>query len=256
VSRTDVWLFFAGAFASSVNAAAGGGTLLSFPSLMAAGLSPLAANATSTVALLPGYLASLAAYRAEMRNLRRDAAFATIPSLLGGCLGAWLLLHLGGAVFAKVVPVLLVTAAGLLLAQPLLARLLARRPTLDHPAAVFLAIFVVAVYGGYFGAGAGIVFLAAMGLLYKRDLGEVNAIKVFANLLANVVAAVTLVVLELAHPTGAVRFRVAAPLALGALAGGYLGVRLARRLPPAALRGFASFVGVSIAVYFIFFRRG
>jgi uncharacterized membrane protein YfcA len=113
----------------------------------------------------------------------------------------------------------------------------------------------VAVYGGYFGAGSGIVFLAAMGLLYKRDLGEVNAIKVFASLLANVVAAVTLVVLELAHPTGAVRFRAAAPLALGALAGGYLGVRVARRLPPAALRGFASFVGVAIAVYFIFFRR-
>jgi uncharacterized membrane protein YfcA len=255
VLRTDLWLFFAGALASSVNAAAGGGTLLSFPSLMAAGLSPLSANATSTVGLLPGYLASLAGYRREVSKLRADVVFATIPSLVGGALGAWLLLRLGSAVFAKVVPVLLVVSAGLLLAQPLVSRLLAHRPAFDHPAAVFGAIFIVAVYGGYFGAGSGILFLAAMGLLYNRDLGEVNAIKVFVSLLANVIAAATFVVLELVRPTGALHFRAAAPLALGALAGGYVGVRVARRLPPTALRGFAAIVGLAIAVYFVVFRR-
>src|SRR5256885_3658729 len=103
-----LWLFFAGALAASVNAAAGGGTLLSFPSLLAAGLSPLAANATSTVGLLPGYLASVAGYRADTRDLRADLVRAVPPSLLGGALGGYLLLSLGGAFFARIVPVLLV----------------------------------------------------------------------------------------------------------------------------------------------------
>jgi hypothetical protein len=254
VRRIDLWLFFAGALASSVNAAAGGGTLLSFPSLMAAGLSPLSANATSTVGLLTGYIASLAGYRKEMRKLRGDVVSATVPSMIGGVLGAWLLVRLGSAVFARVVPALLVVAALLLLSQPFLARLLRRRPAVERPTVIFAAVFVIALYAGYFGAGAGILFLGAMGLLYHRDLGEVNAIKVFVALLANVIAAATFVVLELAHPTGALRFRAALPLALGALAGGYVGVRIARRLRPVLLRGFAAFVGVAIAVYFVLFR--
>jgi len=253
--RTDLWLSFAGLLASCVNAAAGGGTLLSFPSLMAAGLSPLAANATSTVGLLTGYLASVAGYRAQMRRLRGEVVFTIIPSLLGGTLGAWLLLKLGAAFFARMVPTLLIVAALLLLAQPLLGAVLRRATRVDRPAPLFAAIFVVALYGGYFGAGSGILFLAAMGLLYGRDLGQVNAIKVFVSLLANVIAAATFVVLELSRPTGALSWRAALPLSLGAFAGGYVGVRVARRLPPAALRGFAAAVGIAIALYFLFFRR-
>lgn len=187
--RTALWLFFAGLLASSVNAAAGGGTLLSFPSLMAAGLSPIAANATSTVGLLSGYLASVAGYRSDMRRLRGEV------------------------------------------------------------------IFIVALYAGYFGAGAGILFLAAMGLMYGRDLGQVNAIKVFVSLLANVIAAITFMVLEVLHPTGTLSFRAVVPLAIGAVSGGYLGVRVARRLPPKGLRTFAATIGLGIAVYFLFFRR-
>lgn len=253
--RTDLWLFAAGVLASSVNAAAGGGTLLSFLSLMAAGLSPLAANATSTVGLLSGYLASVAGYRAQMRRLRGEVIFTIIPSLLGGSLGAWLLLELGAAFFARVVPALLVIAALLLLAQPLLSAVLRRAARVDRPAPLFAAVFVIALYGGYFGAGAGILFLAAMGLLYGRDLGQVNAIKVFVSLLANVIAAATFIALELARHSGALSWRAAAPLSLGALAGGFLGVRVARRLPPAALRAFAAAVGVFIAGYFLFARR-
>lgn len=251
--QTDLWLFFAGVLASSVNAAAGGGTLLSFPSLLAAGLSPLAANATSTVGLLTGYFASVAGYRKEMGKMRGEVAATVVPSLLGGILGAWLLIRLGGAFFARIVPGLLIASAALLLSQPLLARFLLGKRRRAHPAFVVAgAIFVVALYAGYFGAGAGILFLAAMGLLYDRDLGQVNAIKVFVSLLANVIAAVTFVVLELMHPSGALVWRAAAPLALGALTGGYVGVRIARRLPPTALRGFAALVGACIGVYFIF----
>src|SRR5438132_1527905 len=135
---------------------------------MAAGLSPIAANATSTVGLLTGYMASAAGYRAHMRQLRGEVVFTIIPSLLGGSLGAWLLLKLGAAFFARVVPTLLVTGSVLLLAQPLLGALLRRSVRFDQPAALFAAIFVIALYGGYFGAGVGILFLAAMGLLYGR----------------------------------------------------------------------------------------
>src|SRR5256885_15509850 len=99
-----LWLFFAGALAASVNAAAGGGTLLSFPSLMAAGLTPLAANATSTVGLLSGYLASVAGYRTDMRQLRGEVLFTIVPSIIGGALGAWLLVAMGAAFFARIVP--------------------------------------------------------------------------------------------------------------------------------------------------------
>lgn len=252
--RTDLWLFAAGLLASSVNAAAGGGTLLSFPALLAAGLSPIAANATSTVGLLCGYLTSLAGYRAHLRQLRGEVIFAVVPSLIGGALGAKLLLVLGPVFFARVVPGLLAGAALLLLAQPLLGMLLRRRARFDHPAALFVALFVIALYGGYFGAGAGILFLAAMGLLYGRDLRQVNAIKVFVSLLANVIAAATFVALEISHPTGALAWRAAAPLSLGAIAGGSIGVRVARRLPAAGLRGFSALLGLAMAAYFLVFR--
>ena len=250
--RTDLWLFISGLIASSVNAAAGGGTLLSFPSLLAAGLSPIAANATSTVGLVPGYFAALVGYRLELKALRGDAVRAIAPSVLGGALGAWLLLRLGGAVFARIVPLLLLGSAALLLANRPISRALAHRKIrFDSPLAVFAATFTIAVYAGYFGAGAGILFLAAMGLLLKRDLGQINALKVLVSLISNVVAAATLAILELRHPTGALVFRADLPLALGAMAGGYLGVSVVRRLPPAALRSFAAAVGFAIAIYLV-----
>ena len=249
--RTDLLLLAAGLVASLVNAAAGGGTLLSFPALLAVGLSPIAANATSTVGLLTGYLASTAEYRGEVGKLRGEMLATVLPSIAGGAFGAWLLLHLGGAFFARIVPVLLVGAALLLLTQPLAARLVHKRVRAENRALVVLGIFVIAIYGGYFGAGAGILVLAAMGLIYNRDLSQVNAIKVFVSLIANLIAAASFVALELAHPTGALHYRAAAPLAVGAIAGGFLGARFAKRLPPAALRAFAACVGIAIAVYFI-----
>jgi len=122
---------------------------------------------------------------------------------------------------------------------------------MDRPFALVAGTFIVALYGGYFGAGAGIVFLAVMGLLIPRPLGEVNAVKIFVSLLANLLAALTFILLELFHPTGALVFRAAAPLAVGSVLGGYFGFRVVRRLPPSALRSFAAAVGVAIAVYLI-----
>jgi uncharacterized protein len=246
----DLLLFAAGWIASSMNAAAGGGTLLSFPSLMAAGLSPIAANATSTVGLLTGYFASVHGYREDMKKMRGEVVATVVPSIIGGCVGAWGLLALGNAFFARVVPILLIGSSALLLLQPLVAKLVSRSHIHSH-AAAFVAVLLMATYAGYFGAGVGILFLAAMGFLYGRDIGQVNAIKVFVAMLANVIAAITFVVLELAHPSGTLSWRAAAPLALGAFFGGFTGVRIARRLPPSALRGFAALIGVSIAVWLV-----
>jgi hypothetical protein len=251
--RNDVLLFFAGLIASAINAAAGGGTLLTFPSLLAAGLSPLAANATSTVGLLTGYFSSVGGYREDMRRMRGEVLASVIPSIVGGVLGAWLLLALGSAFFNRIIPALLIGSAATLLLQPLFARFVTTSKVQSR-AAVFVAVFLISVYAGYFGAGVGILFLAAMGLMYQRDLGQVNAIKVFVSTVSNVLAAITFVVLELRHPTGAISWRATAPLAAGALVGGFVGVTIARKLPAAALRAFAALVGISIAVYLIFFK--
>lgn len=254
LSRSDLWLFFAGALAASVNAAAGGGTLLSFPALLAAGLSPLAANVTSTVGLLPGSFSSLAGYRRELRELRVYVARTLFPAIVGGVFGAWLLLALGGAVFARIVPALLIGGSLLLLLQPLVSRLLLGKSSAapgEKLSVIVLANLLISIYGGYFGAGMGILFLAAMGMLIQQPLGQVNALKVFNTTITNLVGALTFVVLELLHPTGALQFRSAAPLACGAIFGGYFGVKLVRKLPSSVLRGFAAAVGVAIAIYIV-----
>ncbi|HXN82109.1 MAG TPA: sulfite exporter TauE/SafE family protein [Myxococcales bacterium] len=263
MNRSDLWLGMAGFLAGSVNAAAGGGTLLSFPSLLALGMSPLAANATSTVGLLPGSVASIFAYRRELTAARADAGRLLMPSIVGGVAGAWLLLFLGDRVFAAVVPSLLLIGSALLVVQPLVARWLLRRAARNPaPAAapsnpsstwpVLGVSLLVAIYAGYFGAGAGIVFLGAMGLLLTLPLSDVNALKVVMTAVSNGVAAITFAVLQIRHPgQDGLQFRAALPLCAGALLGGYLGVRLVRRLPPWALRAFSALVGVGIAFYMV-----
>ena len=262
MTKTDLWLFLAGAVAASVNAAAGGGTLLSFPSLLALGLTPLAANATSTVGLLPGSIAAVWAYRRELLALKAEGVLILVPALLGGAVGAFVLLKLGNGVFVKVVPVLLLFAAGLLAAQPLLSRLLQKRGAAPEALAAAGAlaglgpavavVLFISVYAGYFGAGAGILFLGAMGLVLTRPLGELNALKVLSAAAANGVGAATIILLEWRHPTGALSCRHALPLAAGAIIGGYFSVHLVRRLPAWALRAFASSVGVAIALWLAF----
>jgi uncharacterized protein len=254
--RADLWLLLAGLVAGSVNAAAGGGTLLTFPVLLASGLSPIAANVTSTVGLLPGMFSSTGGYGRELAaHLRCEAKRQILPSALGGAVGAWLLLALGEVVFARIAPALLIVSAVLIAAQPVVARWLGRhRPEHAHPAAAALIPFAVSVYGGYFGAGQGILFLAAMGLLLPRPIGELNALRILNALINSCVGALTFIVLEAVRPTGALDFRAALPLAVGSLVGGWVGVRIVRRLPAPVLRGFAASVGIFIGLYLAFRR--
>jgi uncharacterized protein len=250
--RPDLLLFLTGIVSGAVNSVAGGGTFLAFPVLIGvAGLSTVAANATCTVGLLPGMVASTGGYFRELfAQLRRDARRQIVPSALGGALGAWLLIALGERVFAQVIPWLLITSAALIAAQPLIGRwLLKHRPEHGYPAASLAVPFAVSVYGGYFGAGQGIAFVAGMGLLLPRAMGELNALRILNAMVNTVVAALTFIVLEARHPTGAVDLRAALPLGMGSLLGGWAGVHVARRLPAGVLRAVLACVGMAIGAY-------
>ena len=153
-------------------------------------------------------------------------------------------------------PCLRIFASALLLLQPVISRVAARGPATPSGrgqaligVSAIATCLLVATYGGYFGAGAGILFLGGMGALVARPLGEINALKVFVTVVTNTIAALTFVALEAREPTGALVWRAAIPLAVGSIAGGWVGVHVVRRLPAAALRTFAAAVGVGIALW-------
>jgi hypothetical protein len=230
------WLLLAGAaFAAGVvNAIAGGGSLLSFPALLLTGMPPVAANATNTAAIWPGTVSSAWAYRRLIGEERRRAGVLAVPSLVGGLAGSILLLHTAERTFRAVVPWLILFAAALLSAQGPVSRWVARRVPAEGgkvPLALWVAQLLIAVYGGYFGAGIGILMLAAMAVFLPDTLQHANALKVLFSLLINGIAAVYIL------GVGAVHLPEAGLMAVAALGGGWAGAHLAQRLPAAALRG-------------------
>jgi uncharacterized membrane protein YfcA len=234
--------------AGVVNTLAGGGTLLTFPSLTRV-VPEVVANATSTVALVPGSLAGAWGLRHELRGTGPWLALLIGPSLLGGLAGALLLTRLDPRYFALLVPWLLLTASLLFLAQPALARRLPSSggDVLPSPrlcAGVVVFQLGVAVYGGYFGAGIGILMLSALGLMGLGDVHRMNGVK---NLLAVCINGVSVVVFVL---DGKVDWRYAPLMAAGAIAGGYAGARVGRRLPRALVRWFVISVGLVLSAYY------
>jgi uncharacterized membrane protein YfcA len=240
-----VLLAGASGVAGVVNAVAGGGTLLTFPALLAAGIAPVAANATNTVALVPGQLASAYAYRSYLADERRRAMVLAVPSLVGGTVGAALLLLLPAQTFEAIVPWLILFACVLLAAQGPIKAAVARWPHANHPAALWIAQLFISVYGGYFGAGIGILMLAAMAILIPSSLQHSNALKVLYALLINFMAAAIFVA------SGAARMPEATLMAAASIVGGFLGAKLAQRLPPLGMRLFAIGIGVYAAVRFL-----
>jgi len=234
----------AGFLGGASNAIAGGGTLLTYPALLAAGVPPVTANTTSSVGLLAGYAGGSLAYRRELDRQGDRIRGLLITSLLGGSVGAVLLLLTPGAGFQAVVPYLILLSCLLLAAQPRIAKALASRGTTSkHPGwEVQLSVGLGAVYGGYFGAGLGVVLLAVLGLLLADDLQRLNALKGVLSLAINLVGALIFVV------TGYVAWFAAGLLAAGAFLGATLGVGLARRLPAAAVRAGVVSAGVVVAV--------
>lgn len=238
---------FLSTIASAANAIAGGGTLLTFPALIGLGISPLVANATSTVALWPGSMSSMYGYRDALRDGRPWALAFAIPSMLGGALGAWLLVVTPERRFAALVPYLVLGATLVFLAQAPLLRLVAhRRPvatTIAPSAAFIVAQFFVAIYGGYFGAAAGIVMLASLSLMGLTDIHMMNGLKNWGAICFNGVAVLFFVL------SGLVNWPVAIVMSLGAAIGGWTGSRVAQRLPRERVRSLVGVIGLASAAW-------
>lgn len=233
-----------GVLAGAVNAVAGGGTLVSFPALLAVGVPPVAANITSSIGLLSGYLGGSVAYRRELSG-QGDRVRALLPfALAGGVLGAVLLLLTPDATFRAVVPYLVLASCALLAAQPRLARTLSsrRHGSPEVHWGVRVGVGVGAVYGSYFGAGLGVLLLALLGILIADDLQRHNALKGLLSLLINVVGVVVFLV------STHVRWGYVAVLAVTAYVGAIGGVAVARRLPPAVMRALVVGTGTVVGV--------
>jgi uncharacterized protein len=236
----------------AVNALAGGGTLITFPALIAVGVPALNANVTNTVALVPGYLGGALSQRADLSGQRRRVIAAAVPAAAGGLVGGSLLLWTGATLFEALVPWLILGATALLAVEPWLKKSAARRlgtprtGERQHLAGVGVAAFTGSVYGGYFGAGLGIILLALFSSLLPDSLKRVNALKQTVSLLANGAAAV------LFAATGEVAWAAAAVMAVGALLGGALGGRFAGRVREDILRWVIVALGSVVAtVYFV-----
>jgi len=252
LSLTQLFLVVLAALVGgAMNSIAGGGTLLTFPALIGLGVPPISANATSTVALWPGAAGSMWGYRAELSGSRLWALGFAVPSILGGGVGAWLLLRTPPDRFAALVPWLVWGATVLFMVQRPLVRWFAesREPraqgrsdaalTATRPPFSFLACqFGVAVYGGYFGAGVGILMLAALGFMGLRNIHRMNGLKNWGGLCMNAVAATMFVF------SGLVNWPVALAMAAGATAGGYLGSRGAQRVPQDLVRAAVVVIGL------------
>ena len=238
-----------------MNAIAGGGTLITFPALVAAGLSPLVANATSTVALVPGALTSMLGYRSELAGARRWALALALPSLLGGAFGAWLLLHTPGALFSHVVPWLVLGATALFVTQRPLLRWI-KQHQVTHPdddeltaagptPALLGWQFLVGIYGGYFGAGVGILMLAALGFMGFTNLHRMNGLKNWGGFCMNMIASVSFAF------SGIVEWPIALSMAVAAMAGGYLGSKGAQRVAQHHVRYAIAIVGTLSGIWLL-----
>ena len=233
-----------GALAGGVNALAGGGTLIAFPTLLAIGLPAVQANTTTSVGLVLGYASGARAYRPELVGQGPRARALLPAAVLGGALGAVLLLALPSSSFEAAVPWLLLVACALIAVQPRVGGWLTRRGVAGpHPGwEVQLAIAVAAVYGAYFGAGLSVIVFAVLGLLVPDEPLRLNALRGLLSLAVNLVGAAVFVV------TGHVSWSAAVLLALGAWFGARYGVLLARRLSPSAVRAGVVLAGVVVAV--------
>lgn len=241
------FLLAAGLVSGAVNAVAGGGSLLVFPALLAVGFPPLAANVTNSVAQWPGYVGILAGARHELPGQGRRLALTSFVAVFGSAVGCVLLLVLPGSVFDAVVPGLVLLASALLGLQPFLKKWIgALEPgRADRTALLLPAIFLAAIYGGYFGGALGVILIATLSLCAGDELKRLNATKAVLSL---VVASVTVVIFALRAP---VDWTAVALLAPTTLIGGYLGARLARRLKENVLRAAVVALGLAVGIYLL-----
>lgn len=241
-------LFVAGALGGTLNSVAGGGSFIAFPALLWTGVPPIPANATNTIALWTGAAASGGAYRSRLNVPRRVMVPLLVASLIGGLLGAVLLLKTPAHTFMRVLPWLTLGATLLFAFGKRLAG--KRGSVIEHQmtstalAGATVFQFVVGVYGGYFGGGMGIVMLAMLAALGMSDIHAMNALKSVMGFVINGVAVVTFIVAR------AVYWRHGAVMIVGAIVGGYLGAHYSMKMPQAWIRTFVVLVGAGTTAYF------
>jgi uncharacterized protein len=248
ISAAHVVAFGAALVAGAINSVAGGGTLITFPVLIWVGLPSVTANATSTVAISPGSLGSMWGYRRELRGLTWRSYVLIAPSVAGGIIGAALLRMTPSHVFDRLVPLLIVFATCLFMVQEPVQRMIRRGGTGGDASAKSWVIgalifqFFVALYGGYFGAGIGILMLAALGILGYTEIHQMNGLKNLLALFINGVAALYFVAM------GMVRWPEAIIMAVGAIIGGYAGAGVARKIGPKGVRRIVVIIGFTMAL--------
>ncbi len=232
----DTVIFLAALAAGVVNSVSGGGTLIAFPALVWTGMDPVIANATNTVALWPGTIAALIARRAELRGSARTLLIFGAPSLAGGLLGAIVLIHTPARIFRVVVPGLMLFASLILGTQELLGRNAERfsigdtEPSQRGWVLVAGAIFMIAIYGGYFGAGIGILILAVLGVAGLTDIHRMIALRVFCSMCVNGIAALYFAFYA------SIDWRVAATMVVAQIAGNWIGASGSRNIDATMLR--------------------
>lgn len=241
-------IFIAGIAAGAINAIAGGGTLISFPALLWIGRDAIVANATNTVAIWPGSLAGAFGFRRELATARRWLLLLIVPSVAGGALGAWLLLRTPTTTFERLVPFLILGATILLAMQEMVTRKLGLvAKSHENPGAgwmTFVILFqlLVGIYGGYFGAGMGILMLAALGLIGMTDMHQMNGVKNVLAVFINGIAAIYFAV------ANAVSWNDVLVMMVGTIIGGYVGARTARKLGRTFVRRAVVVIGIVMAV--------
>ncbi|MBS1872374.1 MAG: sulfite exporter TauE/SafE family protein [Acidobacteria bacterium] len=231
--------------AGAINSVAGGGTLVSFPTLVWLGLPSITANATSTVAIWPGSLGSIWGFRNEFRQTSRRMRWLAVSSLVGGGIGAWLLRSTPASLFDHLVPFLILFATVLFTVQAPIQKRLGARGAGGHDVwmpGAFALNLLVAIYGGYFGAGMSIMMLSSLAILGMTDILQMNALTSLFALCVNGVAAVLFIT------THMVDWRYVAPMAIAAVLGGYGAAGVARKIGRVAVRRFVIVVGYSMSV--------
>ncbi len=236
--------------AGAVNAIAGGGTLISFPALTFVGIPPVAANVTNTVALTPGYFGATMAQAKDLAGQRRRVILLAPVSVVGGLIGGFLLINTSEKLFTELIPFLILLASGLLAAQSRLrAWVMARAERAGHATLpefwVAFPVFLGAIYGGYFGAGLGVIVLAVLALVIDDTLTRLNALRQVIAFCANTAAAILFLF------SGLVVWPAALVMMVGALLGGVVGGRLASRIRPETLRKIVVSFGVTIAIVYL-----
>lgn len=255
-----LFLALAALIGGLVNSVAGGGGFIGFPALLKAGLLPIQANATNTVALWPGQLTSIAGYREDLKKNLRLVLPVMVVAAIGGLAGSLTLLHGSQHSFLRLVPYLfLLGATSFALAGPIRRRMIRQiQFATDHPerhrkvalVPLLLALLAICFYIGYFGAGAGLLTMSALALCGVERIAEINALKTVITTTANAVACVTFIV------GGAVEWRYCWMMMIACAIGGYVGARNARRISDRVLRPIIIVLGFSLAAWFFFHKGG